>query len=366
MGRLLGVALAALILPAGAFAHSTHFWSDARTPRKHYRSPAARVAREAMPSVVSITTVEPPEPDAQDQGPQQGVGAGFIISRDGYIVTSAHVIDSASAVKVTVVSSKGHAEDFPARIVGVDEDTDFALLKINAHRALPHLELGSSKDVDVADWLVVIGSPFGLARSVSVGVVSFKGRDEVTPNGREGYFDYLQTDAAINPGNSGGPILDLHGHVVAIANAVNVAGQGIGFAVPVDIAKQVLPDLRSHGHVLRGWMGISVEDLSPERARSLAVHGGVVVSAISPGSPAERAGLKVGDVITRLDHRPIDRAKALRFHVGRGRVGREVELTVTRAGVPFSVGLTLADPPAIDGNRLAQATRPAPAKPASH
>jgi serine protease Do len=316
-----------------------------------------------MPAVVSITTTEPPEADSQDQGPQQGVGAGFLLSSDGYILTSAHVIDSATAVKVTVLSPSGRPEDYPARVVGVDEDTDFALLKIRTHRKLPHLKLGSSKDVDVADWLVVIGSPFGLARSVSVGVVSYKGRTDVTPNGRDGYFDYLQTDAAINPGNSGGPILDLSGHVVAIANAVNVAGQGIGFAVPVDIAKAVLPDLRRLGHVRRGWMGVSVEDLSPERARSLAVRGGVVVSAIAPGSPAEKAGLKVGDVITQLDHRSIDRATALRFRLGRERIGREVALGVSRAGVPFTVGLLLSEQPVQAQGQLADATTPAaPAK----
>ena len=360
-GALLGALFLALSVPGSGWARTTHFWTDAHGQHRHHRSRIAKVARRAMPAVVTITTTEPASQDDDSDGqPQQGVGAGFIISHDGYILTSAHVVDDATNVQVTLLSPHGRPETVGARVVGIDEETDCALVKIDVGRRLPVLQLGSAKDVDVADWVVAIGSPFGLDRSVSVGVVSYKGRTDVEPNGRHGYFDYLQTDAAINPGNSGGPVLDLEGNVVAIANAVNVAGQGIGFAVPVDIAKQVLPDLKAHGRVRRGWMGIAVEDLSPERARSLGIDGGVVVSGVIPHSPADRAGLKVGDVIVRVNRHRVEQAEALRFRIGRTRIGHAISLSVSRAGQPLTFDLTLGTPPSRKATRLADAT-PTPA-----
>jgi serine protease Do len=204
----------------------------------------------------------------------------------------------------------------------------------------------------------VIGNPFGLARSVTVGVVSFKGRTDVTPNGRDGDFDYMQMDASINPGNSGGPVLDLRGNVVAIANAVNVAGQGIGFAIPIDIAKAVVPHLKKYGEVRRGWMGISVADLSPEVAAEygLASRGrGVIVSNVDEAGPAERAGLRVGDVIVGLDSGRVERAHHLRWQVAARGAGKSVVLNVRRGEQPLKVRVMLEELPS-DGTTTAKAT----------
>lgn len=361
MGMWSWVALAcAVSMPAGA---SGGFWVESPHRPHAERSPISRVVKRAMPAVVSITTTEPPDPENEgsDQ-PQQGVGAGFILTPDGYIVTSAHVVDTAREVSVTVLSPRGRPERYLARIVGMDEETDVALLQIHARRKLPVLRLGSARDVEVADWVVVIGSPFGLERSVSVGVVSYKGRKDVTPSGREGYFDYLQTDAAINPGNSGGPILDLDGDVVAIANAVNTAGQGIGFAVPVDLAKRVLPELRTYGHVRRAWMGISVEELSEDEVQSLGLRGGVRVADVVPGSPAFAAGLRAGDIITGVNRGEVRHANTLRWRVGRTGIGHRLLLRVRRAGRPLKLAVRLIAPPP---RPLAPAIRPASAPTAS-
>jgi serine protease Do len=210
------------------------------------------------------------------------------------------------------------------------------------------LKLASASHVRSADWIVVIGNPFGLAHSVTVGVVSYMGRTDVTPNGRDGDFDYIQMDASINPGNSGGPVLDLHGDVVAVANAVNVAGQGIGFAIPIDIAKTVIPHLKAHGRVRRGWMGISVQDFSPEvaDAYNLPRGRGVVVTDVAEGGPGERAGLQAGDVIVGLDARRVQRAHTLRWQVAARGVGRDVRLTVHRIGRPMKMTVKLEEMPA--------------------
>lgn len=320
----------------------------------HQHSELTRVARRAMGAVVSITTVQPQAADAVGGGespgeePQKGLGAGFIIHPDGYLLTSHHVVDGAAEIQVTLLAPGGGPEQVVAQVIGTDPQTDFALLKIDVPRKLPVLKLGSARHVDVADWVVVIGNPFGLGHSVTVGVVSYKGRTEVTPVGRNGYFDYLQTDASINPGNSGGPILDLDGHVVAIANAVNVTGQGIGFGIPIDLAKAVLPQLREHGTVRRGWMGITVQDLTPEVADSLdvAARRGVVVSEVVDGGPAARAGLQVGDVICRLGKARVEKAHALRWKVASSGAGQWVSLQVRRGQKPLSVRVRLEAVPA--------------------
>jgi serine protease Do len=268
-----------------------------------------------------------------------GVGAGFFIHPDGYVLTSAHVVSEAQEVEVSVCARDGQrCEEWTAQVVGRDDETDMALLKVlDPTHPFPVLKLGSARHVGLADWVVVIGSPFGLAHSVSVGVVSALKRSEVSPGGHSAPLDYLQTDAAINPGNSGGPVLDLDGHVVAIANSVNVAGQGIGFAVPVDLAKRVLPELMRYGKVRRGWLGLSVED------DEAAV--GARISTVAEGGPAQRAGLHVGDVIVRWGKTNLESAVDLRREALVAAVGRHVTVEVMRGQRPLTLSLDLASPP---------------------
>jgi len=310
------------------------------------RTVVAQVARAALPAVVSITTRE----RALSEGePQKGIGSGFIISPDGYVLTAAHVIEDAESFTVTLLDDRGWPEEVPAMLVGADSATDCALLKVNTSRRLPSLVLGSADAVDVGDWVVVIGSPYGLDHSVSVGVLSAKGRTDIIPGSRTSDVEYLQTDAAINPGNSGGPMLGLDGKVVGIANAVNTTGQGIGFAVPVDVARVVVDELRSHGKVRRGWLGLSVVDLTPEVAKTFGrpSYSGVMVSDVIAGSPAQRAGLRAGDIIVEVDRTPVQRAQALRWKVARSGPGSPIHVRVARSGHPLFVALTPVATPAI-------------------
>lgn len=349
-GVSLATLLCTLAAPAWGARHVEppgRLWVEARQRSVHeQRSALSQVAQAALPAVVSITTHQP-STSPGTEGEQKGIGSGLIIHPDGYVLTSAHVIEGADDIKISVLSEQGYPEEYQAELVGEDTRTDFALLKIDAGRKLPVLKLASASRVDVGDFVVVIGNPFGLTHSVTVGVVSAKGRTDVTPNGRDGDFDYMQVDASINPGNSGGPVLDLHGDVVAIANAVNVAGQGIGFAIPVDIAKAVLPHLRKYGRVRRGWMGVSVADPTPDvvEAYGLAHPRGVVVSEVQAGGPASRAGLRVGDVIEGLDTGRVERAHKLRWQVAARGVGHSVLLRVRRGERPLKLRVRLEDVP---------------------
>jgi len=312
MGRAWAAWMSACALvaaPASAYAEG-HEAKQRRVSSE--RSTLVQVARAALPAVVSITTQE--RPDASGE-PQKGIGSGFIISPDGYVLTAAHVVEDAESFIVTLLDPRGWPEELPATLVGSDSLTDCALLKLKTDRKLPSLALGSAHDVDVADWVVVIGSPYGLERSVSVGVVSAKGRTDIIPGSPTSFVDFIQTDAAINPGNSGGPMIGVEGKVVGIANAVNTTGQGIGFAIPVDVARAVVDELKMHGRVRRGWLGLSVVDLTPDVARSFGrpSYSGVVVSDVVSGSPAQRAGLRAGDIILEVDRTPVQRAQALRW-----------------------------------------------------
>lgn len=343
-GTVRGAALVCVLLAVRAEA------GEAGVRGSGGRPGISRIVRAALPAVVSVTTRQEPTATSQGGGEdeQNGLGAGFIIRPSGYILTSAHVIEGASEITVSVLSSHGQVRDYPARVVGADAQSDCALLKIDAGRRLPVLKLGSSRTVEVADWVVTIGNPFGLAHSVSVGVISYKGRADVVPRGRSTYSDYLQTDAAINPGSSGGPLLDMNGEVVGIANAVNVSGQGIGFAIPIDMAKAVLPQLLTRGSVRRGWMGALVQDLTPDDSRQAGVKRGAVISEVISGSPAARAGLSAGDVILEVNRAPVDRAQDLRWKVAAAGAGGKVALRVLRRGEALRLRLRLESPPAIE------------------
>ncbi len=226
---------------------------------------------------------------------QQGVGSGFIMSKEGYILTNNHVVEDADQIKVKLADGK----EFDGKIVGRDPKTDLALVKIAGDSDLQPLKLGNSDDLKVGNWVVAVGSPFGLEQTVTAGIVSAKGR--VIGSGP--YDNFIQTDASINPGNSGGPLINLQGEVVGINTAIIASGQGIGFAIPINMAKEIEPQLQKRGHVTRGLLGVNIQDVTPELAKSLGLKEskGALVSQVVPGGPADKAGFEQGDVIVNFD-----------------------------------------------------------------
>ncbi|AKU90043.1 S1C family serine protease [Vulgatibacter incomptus] len=328
-------------------------------PAAHGLPNLSQIVKQASPAVVSIVVEEkrnrrlsPLDPlhdffeKNSSEEPNEGLGTGFIIDSTGLILTNAHVIENASRIRV-VLDDEGFPHELEATVVGADSATDLALLRVSANHPLPVLPLGDSDAVEIADWVVAIGNPFGLTQTVTFGIVSQKGRTDVTPQGRHGYFDFIQTDASINPGNSGGPLINLQGEVVAINNAVNASGQGIGFAVPINMAKKVIPQLAATGKVTRAWIGLSIRDVPWDLAQSLGLHqpGGVVISKVTAGSPAAEAGLEDGDVILRFENRPIRSAPALRWEVACSKIGSKVPLQVLRKGKTIQLAVTLRELP---------------------
>jgi serine protease Do len=257
---------------------------------------------------------------------QKGVGSGFVISRDGYILTNNHVVEDADQIKVKLANGK----EYPGKVVGRDSKTDLAVVKIDGASDLHPLTLGSSDDVKVGSWVVAVGSPFGLEQTVTAGIVSAKGR--VIGSGP--YDNFIQTDASINPGNSGGPLVDMKGEVVGINTAIVAEGQGIGFAIPIDMAKDVAHQLETTGHVTRGWLGVSIQQMTPELAKSFGVKGekGALVAQVFPSSPAEKAGIEKGDVIVEFDGKQVTDSKELPRLVASTPVGKTVTMKISRDG----------------------------------
>ncbi len=315
-----------------------------------------QLAQAALPAVVGIVTVQGErEPSAGDplkevfdhfrsEAPRRGLASGFVIQGDGLILTNAHVVEGATRVEVEVGEE---GERLLGQVVGADAASDVALVKVAAGRPLAALPLGDSDRLRIAEWVMVVGNPFGLAHTVTVGVVSHTGRSDVVPAGRDGYYDFIQTDASINPGNSGGPVLNLRGEVVGIATAINATGQGIGFAVPINMAKEILGQLRDHGHVVRSWMGVSVRELRPAAGRAARPREVVVTDVVS-GGPAAAGGVRVGDVITGFQGRRVLTAARLRWYVATAGVGHSVALTVRRGPDERSLRVELGAVPGGD------------------
>ena len=257
---------------------------------------------------------------------QQGVGSGFIMSKEGYILTNNHVVEDADRIKVKLADGK----EVDGKIVGRDPKTDLALIKIEAASELQPLKLGNSDDLKVGNWVVAVGSPFGLEQTVTAGIVSAKGR--VIGSGP--YDNFIQTDASINPGNSGGPLINLQGEVVGINTAIIASGQGIGFAIPINMAKEVAPQLQKRGHVTRGLLGVNIQDVTPELAKSLGLKEskGALVSQVVPDGPADKAGLEQGDVIVNFDGRMVGDSKDLPRIVASTPVGKTVTVKLLRDG----------------------------------
>ncbi len=308
----------------------------------------ADVARTARPAVVNISTTrlvrtqgstgDPAEDffrqffgEALPQRLQkrQSLGSGFIIDTDGYIVTNAHVVQQANEIRVKLSTR----EEYTAKIIGSDPKTDLALIKIEPKGSVAVVRLGDSDVLEVGDWVVAIGNPFGLAETVTAGIVSAKGR----VIGAGPYDDFIQTDASINPGNSGGPLLNIRGEVIGINSAIfsrSGGSVGIGFAIPVNLARRIVEELRSHGKISRAWLGLQIQEVTPALAQSFGLDHpmGALVAGVEPGSPAAKAGLQRGDVILAVDGAEVIESHQLPVMVQKAGIGNTADLTVLREG----------------------------------
>jgi serine protease Do len=280
-----------------------------------------------------------------------GLGSGVIVSPDGYILTNNHVIDGASDVRVTLTDRR----EFKGRVIGADPKIDLAVVKIDASN-LPVITVGNSARMNVGDFVLAIGNPYGVGQTVTMGIISATGRAGL---GIEDYEDFIQTDAAINPGNSGGALVNDRGELIGINTAILAEGsggnQGIGFAVPVDLARKVMDQIVEHGHVVRSYLGVSVQAVTPEIAKAMNLNGpeGALVSQVSPNSPAAKAGLQEGDVILSINGNPVDEYNQLRMTVSMMVPGDTANLKVFRNGQTLNIPVRVAEMP---GEKLEKAS----------
>lgn len=335
--------------------HVADMLERAVTPRLAYAQesperPAIKMVNKTLPDIASVFEAqkakvvgvktemasETPWTAGKKDG-RVGQGSGFIVESSGYIITNYHVVAGSSRIQVSLSTGKRYR----AKLVGADQKTDLALLKIAASTPLPFVTLGDSSAARVGEWLVAIGSPFGLEYSVTTGILSAKGRRL----GQGPYDDFLQTDASINPGNSGGPLFNLYGEVIGVNTAIIRNGQGIGFAVPANIVKSILPQLKSKGYVVRGYIGAGIQPLSSELAESfkLPARHGVVVGSLTDAGPSAMAGLKVGDVITHFNKRRVRSVQSLLFAVAETTPGSSVPVKIIRSSQKMSVSLTVKE-----------------------
>lgn len=350
------LSLALWAAPASAqLAQGEKLWSEQPlSPENAPDSPLradtfSLLAQRAAPSVVSIET------EARAAGGdlgfffphlgggmpmRQGAGSGVIIHREGYILSNNHVVAQASRIKVNLQDGRS----FKAEVLGTDPATDIALLKIDVEgEAVSVAPFGDSEAVKIGEWVMAIGNPMGLSHTVTTGIVSAKGRRDVHPGRELRYADFIQTDASINPGNSGGPLFNLQGQIVGINTAINAAAQGIGFAIPINMIKTILPQLLSGGRVERSWLGVGIQKISPQMAQSFGLERpeGALVASVVNGAPADRAGIEAGDIIQRFDGHPVKSHDDLPWLASNAGVGRVVEVEVLREGARKTVRITL-------------------------
>jgi len=265
---------------------------------------------------------------------QKSLGTGFILDKEGYIVTNHHVIKNAEEIQVKLKNGK----EYDAKIEGTDATTDLALIKIEADGDLPTLDLGDSDSLQIGQWIIAIGNPFGLEHTVTAGIISAKGR----VIGAGPYDDFIQTDASINPGNSGGPLINMDGEVVGISTAIVAGGTGIGFAIPITMAKDIVNQLKKTGEVTRGWLGVGIQDLDNELKKYYEVDHGVLVTQVFPDDPADKAGIKAQDIILSLNGTPVDSARELSKVVADLSVGETAAIKIHRKGKIKTVEVDIA------------------------
>ncbi|MDD4556754.1 MAG: Do family serine endopeptidase [Alphaproteobacteria bacterium] len=307
-----------------------------------------------MPTVVNITTeidrttVEQEEMELLNEATQESkhtpAGSGFIISQDGYVVTNKHVIDDAVSIKATTYDNK----TYDAKIIGIDEKTDIALLKILPQSTLKPVVFGDSDNTKVGEWVLAIGNPFGLGGSVTKGIISAKSRDIESGN----YDDFLQTDASINRGNSGGPMFNMNEEIIGINSAIfstTGGSMGIGFAIPINLAKWVIEQLKENGEVKRGWIGVKIQANNSQIALSLGLkeNQGIIISGFSESAPAQKAGLMAGDVILSFDGVEIDNTKSLSRLVAETKIGKKVKVDYWRGKKRFSTMMLVEEMPKV-------------------
>lgn len=284
----------------------------------------------------------PPHPQEQNSG------SGFILSSDGYILTNNHVVQGAKDIMVRLNDRR----ELEAELVGADKASDLALLKVKAQN-LPTVKVGDSDKLEVGEWVLAIGSPFGFDYSVTSGIVSALGRS--LP--KENYVPFIQTDVAINPGNSGGPLFDLNGNVVGINSQIYTRSggfMGLSFAIPINVAMDVVDQLKAHGHVSRGWLGVLIQEVNKDLAESFGLDkpAGALVAQVLPDSPAEKAGVKEGDIIVQFNGQEIDLSSDLPHLVGRTRAGKSVPLLVVREGARQTLSVNVGELPADDSGNI--------------
>lgn len=269
--------------------------------------------------------------------PRKALGSGFIISPDGYALTNYHVVENADSITIKLLDER----EFSAKVIGFDKDTDVALLKIDTNEKLPAVKMGDSDKMRIGDWVVAIGNPFGLSHTVTAGIVSAKER--VLGSGP--YDQFIQTDASINPGNSGGPLFNLNGEVIGINTAIIQQAQGLGFAIPVNIAKNIVDQLRSKGKVSRGWLGVSAQELTADLAEGFGQKDlrGALIAQVYPDSPAAKAGLVSGDIVIAVGGKKIHNPTELTTAIGLYPPGSGVDLTIIRDGKQITLKMKLGD-----------------------
>ncbi|MGD0819278.1 MAG: DegQ family serine endoprotease [Desulfomonilia bacterium] len=341
-------------LKIDSVSQASPFWKEGSAPAQ-MKVPLpsfSSLAKEVTPTVVNIRTTknlankdlyrkfEPPpgydewfddffkkffnnipEQDLQ----QRSLGSGFIISADGYVLTNNHVVSGADEIFVSLADK----EEFKAKVVGTDDKTDIALIKITAEKYnFPVAVLGDSDALEIGEWVIAIGNPFGFGHTLTQGIVSAKSR----VIGAGPYDNFIQTDAAINPGNSGGPLMNMQGQVVGINTAIVASGQGIGFATPINMAKEILSELKDKGEVARGWLGVAIQEVTPEIARAVGLKEpkGAMVTTVYAGDPADKAGIKPGDIILKINSQEVTDSRSLTRMIGSLKPDVKITITVWR------------------------------------
>ncbi|HSI05144.1 MAG TPA: Do family serine endopeptidase [Myxococcota bacterium] len=382
--RKLVLPLAVALIASPAFAQSSKLFVErpsGAAPLTQIPNFAA-LAKQVTPAVVSISVEartkmsrgrggqdfhwfgpEGPGQRGPDRDFAKGLGSGFVIRPEGLILTNNHVVEDAERIEVTIEYPNGGERKLSAKVLGTAPEYDVALIQTEEDAKAPVAYLGDSDAVEIGDWVMAVGNPFGLSHSVSTGIISAKERRDIAPSGRSGLYDFLQTDASINPCNSGGPLINMKGEVIGINSAINAQGSGIGFAIPINMVKAMLPDLKSKGRYTRSWIGIRIQGLSPELAQSYGLSGtsGALVSEVVPQGPAANAGLKEGDVILTFDGKELRRSTDLPLFASMAGIGKEVPLKIWRDRKEQTVKVKLSEFPdgiakADDGTPAGEAT----------